>query len=171
VGSPITVSFPVTDPEKGRVGWDLWVGTKYAATGNCCFTGSSTTITMNSAGVYRIGTQAIDQALNLSTRPSLVVRIGGATGEPPIARATLDKLSGPVPLTVNIDMSASNDPDGSNIPTYLFGCVEGSLTRSRKPQGSCTFTTPGTYWIQLLVQDNSGYVDQISAYVVATPGP
>jgi subtilisin family serine protease len=171
VGSAITLNFPVIDPENGNVGWDLWIGTKYAATGSCCYTASSTTIIFNNAGVYRIGTQAIDQALNLSTRPSVVVRIGGATGQPPIARASLDKLSGPVPLTVNIDMSASVDPDGNSIPTYLFGCVEGSLTRSKKPQGSCTYTTPGTYWVQLLVQDNSGYVDQISAYVVATPKP
>jgi subtilisin family serine protease len=171
VGSTITVSYPVTDPEMSPTGWDLWVGTKYVAIGRCCFTGASTTLTLNNAGVYRFGTQAIDQMLNLSTRQSAVVRIGGATGEPPIARATLDTISGPVPLTVNIDMSASVDPDGTKIPTYLFSCKEGSLTRSRKPQGSCTFTTPGVHWIKLLVQDNSGYVDQISAYVTATPGP
>jgi hypothetical protein len=166
-GSTLTVSFPTTEP--GQVAWDLWAGTKYAVTGACCFTGSSTTVTFTNAGVYRIATQAIDRALNLSTRPSVVVRIGGATGQPPIASATLDKTSGAVPLTVKIDMSGSVDPDGSKIPTYLFGCEEGSLTRSRKPQGSCTFTTPGTHWIKLLVQDNSGYVDQVSAYVVATP--
>jgi subtilisin family serine protease len=166
-GSTLTVSFPTTEP--GQVTWDLWVGTKYAVTGSCCFTGSSTTVTFNNAGVYRIATQAIDRELNLSTRPSVVVRIGGATGEPPIASATLDKQSGSVPLTVNIDMSASVDPDGSKIPTYLFGCEQGSLIRSRKPQGSCTFTTPGAYWIKLLVQDSSGYVDQVSAYVVVTP--
>jgi hypothetical protein len=52
-----------------------------------------------------------------------------------------------------------------------FLCEEGgSLVRSRKAQGSCTYTTPGVHWIQLLVQDASGYVDQISAYVTATPG-
>jgi hypothetical protein len=27
----------------------------------------------------------------------------------------------------------------------------------------------GTYWIEVLVFDNSGYADLISAYVVATP--
>jgi subtilisin family serine protease len=166
-GSTVTVSFPTTEP--GQVAWDLWAATKYVVTGACCFTGSSTTVTFTSAGVYRIGTQAIDRALNLSARPSVVVRIGGATGEPPIANATIDKLTGPVPLKVNIDMSASVDPEGNRISTYLFGCEEGSLTRSRKPQGSCTFTTPGVHWIKLLVQNNSGYVDQVSAYVVATP--
>ncbi len=168
-GSTITVNFPVTDPENSQTGWDLWIGMKYAARGACCFTGGSTTVTLTDKGVYRIGTQAIDRALNLSTRPSVVVRIGGATGEPPIAVAALDRSSGPVPLTVNIDMSASS-ANGGKIATYYVGCEDGSLTRSRKPQGSCTYTTPGTHWIQLLVQDASGYVDQISAYVTATPG-
>ena len=167
VGGTVTVSFPTTG--QGSVAWDMWAGTKYVVTGSCCFTSDSTTVTFNTAGVYRIATQAIDRALNLSTRQSAVVRIGGATGEPPIAAATLDKLNGPAPLKVNIDMSASVDPDGGRIPTYLFGCEEGSLTRSRKPQGSCTFSTPGVHWIKLLVQDASGYVDQISVYVVVTP--
>ena len=167
VGGTVTVSFPTTG--QGSVGWDMWAATKYVVSGSCCFTNPSTAVIFNSAGVYRISTQAIDQALNLSARQSAVVRVGGATGEPPIAAATLDKLTGPAPLKINFDMSASVDPDGGKIPTYLFGCEEGSLLRSRKAQGSCTFTTPGVHWIKLLVQDVSGYVDQVSAYVVVTP--
>ena len=79
-GSTITVSFPATDPEGGSVSWDMWIGQKSGASGSCCFSGSSTTVTLNDAGVYRIGTQAIDKELNLSSRQSAVVRIGGATG-------------------------------------------------------------------------------------------
>jgi thermitase len=168
VGSTITVRFPVKTSKNGQVGWDLWIGQQYATSGTCCFTGTSATFTLSTAGVYRIGTQAIDQQLNLSARQSAVVRIGGATGEPPIASATLDKLSGPIPLTVNIDMSASVDPDGS-IKYYYFGCGDGTLTGSRSPNMSCSFSKPGPYWIMLMVQDNSGYSDFISAYVVATP--
>jgi len=166
-GSTLTVSFPTNEP--GQVAWDLWAGTKFVVTGACCFTGTSTTVTFNSAGVYRIATQAIDRELNLSARPSVVVRIGGAAGTPPIASAAIDRQSGPVPLTVNIDMSASVALDGGKIAAYLFGCEDGTLIRSRKAQGSCTFTTPGAYWIKLLVQDSSGYVDQVSAFAVATP--
>jgi subtilisin family serine protease len=166
-GSTITVSFPVTASKNGQVGWDLWLATQNSAHGACCFTGTSTTVTLNTPGVYRIGTQAIDQTLSLSPRPSVVVRIGGATGEPPIASATLDTLSGPVPLTVNIDASASVDPDGT-IGNYYFACGDTNLIGSRKPRGSCTFKTPGTYWIEVMVQDGSGNVDLISAYVVAT---
>src|SRR5437667_2594212 len=170
-GSTITVSFPATDPEGGPVSWDLWIGQKSGASGSCCFSGSSTTVTLNDAGVYRIGTQAIDKELNLSSRQSAVVRSGGATGEPPVASASIDKLSGVVPLTVNIDMSASSDADGT-VQYYFFNCGGGSFTPgSQSAQGSCVFTMPGTYWIMLQVQDNSGNVDLISAYAVATPVP
>jgi subtilisin family serine protease len=170
-GSTITVSFPATDPEGGLVKWDLWIGQKGGASGRCCFigSGSATTVTLDNAGVYRIATQAIDSTLNLSARPSAVVRIGGATGEPPIASATLDKQSGPVPLTVNIDMSASLDPDG-RIQYYFFDCGNGGLTAgSQISQGSCSYDKPGTYWLLLEVQDSSGNMDVVSAYVVATP--
>jgi len=166
-GSTISVSFPATDPEAGQAMWDLWVGYSNGAAGTCCFTATSTTVTVSTPGVYRFTTQAIDSTLNLSARQSAVVRIGGATGEPPIANATLDKQSGPVPLTVNIDMSASFDPDGT-IQYYFFDCGSGAIGYSR-PTGSCTFNTPGAYWIMLQVQDNSGNVDVISAYAVATP--
>jgi hypothetical protein len=126
---------------------------------------------LNNVGVYRFGTQAIDRELNFSTRESVVVRIGGATGEPPTARATIDKLSGAVPLTVNIDMSASSDADGS-IQNYFFNCGGGTFTPgSPSSNGSCTFNSPGVYWIMLQVRDNSGSMDLISAYATATPVP
>ncbi len=169
-GSTITVSFTATDPEgAGPVMWDLWVSQRGGASGGCCFIGSPTTVTLSNAGVYRLATQAIDSTLNLSARQSAVVRIGGATGEPPIASAKLDKQSGPVPLTVNIDMSASFDPDGT-IQYYFFDCGSGAVGLSR-PNGSCVFNTPGAYWILLHVQDNSGNMDTVSAYAVATPTP
>lgn len=169
VGGNVTVNFPVTDSKGGPLPWDMWASGLYGASGWCCFTGSSSSITFSSAGVYRIGVQAIDQELNLSTRPTAVVSVGGATGTPPIAAATVDKLSGPVPLTVNFDMSGSTDPDGT-ISYYYFICGgTGFATGSTSPKGSCTYTTPGAYWNELEVQDNSGYVDIISVYTVATP--
>src|ERR1051326_4954208 len=168
-GSTINVSFPATDPEGGPVSWDLWMGMRLAASGSCCYSGSSTTVTFDSAGVYRISTQAIDRELNLSTRQSAVVRIGGATGTPPIATAVLDRVSGAAPLTVNIDMSGSTDPDGTII-SYFMDCGGGTFTSgSPTSQGSCSFVTPGTYWLLLQAEDNSFNYDALSAYVVVTP--
>ena len=167
-GSTITVNFPVAGPKSGQVGWDLWISTQNSAHGSCCLIGTSATIKLDSPGVYRIGSQAINQSLDLSARSSAVVRIGGATGDPPIAAATVDQLSGRVPLTVNVDASASKDPDGT-IRSYYFGCGDGSMTGSRKSRADCTLTAPGTYWIRVMVVDDSDYTDVISAYVVATP--
>src|SRR6266567_510639 len=100
---------------------------------------------MNTAGAFRITTQAIDGELNFSNRQSAVVRIGGATGTPPIANAVFSTLTGTAPLTVNIDMSTSTDPDGT-IQKYIITCKYGaSGTFDFGPTGSCVYDTPGSY--------------------------
>jgi len=168
-GSTITVSFPVTDPEGRQTAWDFWVGANSTAIGTCCLTSSSTAFTLNNPGVYRVSVQAIDNELNFSPRQTAVVRIGGATGEPPLASVTVDKLSGQVPLTVTVDGSTSTDADGT-VVHYFFNCGGGVFTpAAQESQGTCTYDTPGPYWISLDVQDNSGNMDVLSAYVVATP--
>jgi len=170
---PVTasVSFPSTDPEGGLVGKDLWIAQKNGTSGSCCYTDSTTSVDIGSAGVYRFSTNAIDRELNGSTRPTVVVRLGGATGDPPIVSASLDRSSGPVPLTVNIDMSASSDPDGT-VQWYFMNCGNNSYTPgSQSPVGSCQYETPGVYWLMLQVQDDSGNLDLMPAYVVATPVP
>jgi hypothetical protein len=168
VGTTVSVNFPVSDPEGGPVGWDLWL-TGAAGNGNCCNTGSSTSLQLNAAGAYRITVQAIDQELNFSDRQTAVVRIGGATGTPPIARASLDKLTGAAPLTVNIDMSGSIDPDGT-IQSYTTICEWGKNGLAFSGvKTTCTYDIPGTYWIILQVIDNSGLLDVFPTYVVVTP--
>jgi len=177
VGTTVRVGFPVTDPDSHTIApaWDVWAAGQNFSSGSCCFTGSSVDLLFNSAGVYRVSAMAIDQELNLSARPSAVVRIGSPlpTGEPPIANATLDKLSGAVPFTVNMDMSASFDPDGASSPGiqyYFMNCGGGGFTAGQTTAlGSCNYTVPGTYWLLLQVQDYSGQMDLLSAYVVATP--
>src|SRR5262249_1290838 len=145
--------------------WDVWAAGLYGSSGSCCFTGPAVNMTFSSAGVWRISAMAIDQELNTSPRPSTVVRIGtpAPTGEPPIAAVSLDKMSGPVPLTVNVDMHNSVDQDGT-IQYYYIGCGGvGFASGSSSPYGTCTYDTPGAYWMLLQVQDNSGQMDLISA--------
>jgi len=165
VGTAVTVNFPVTDPNGGSTAWELIVGNYYGYW-TCCFTGSSVSVTPSVAGVYRISAQAMDPQLNLSTRQSAVLRVGGATGTPPIASYSLNKLSGPVPLTVTVNMSSSSDPDGT-IQTYFIGCGNGTFMIGASSTGNCIYTTPGPYWLQLYVADNSGNYDFHSAYVIA----
>jgi subtilisin family serine protease len=169
VGTVVSINFPAVDPEGGPVAWDIWQTSQSVASGICCQTSPSYNLPINAAGVYRISTQAIDKELNFSTRQTAVVRIGGATGTPPIAGATFDKLTGPAPLTVNIDMSASTDPDGT-IKQYIIVCQNGmSGVFQTGKTSTCTYDTPGTYWIWLEVLDNDNLVDTLSAYAVVTP--
>ena len=167
VGVPVTIGFSASDPQGLPVGWDLWASTKNESSGFCCYSGPSASVTFNTAGVYRVSVQAINHELSSSSPETAIISIGSATGIPPIAAATLDSESGPVPLTVNVNMSGSFDPDGS-ISYYFIGCGGYTVT-SLQPTGSCTFSSPGTYWLLLQVQDNAGFVGVISKYVVVTP--
>jgi hypothetical protein len=167
--STATVNFPVTDPDGGQTMWDLWVSYDHGAGGSCCYADSSALTAVGTVGVYRFSAQAIDSTLSLSARQSVVVRTGGATGEPPLINVVVDKQSGPVPLTVNIDLGGSTDADGT-VQGYYFNCGGGTFASgSQNSKGSCTFVTPGTYWLLLQVQDDSGLMDIASAYAVATP--
>ena len=168
VGTTVSVNFSATDPEGGPVAWDLWQSALGGGFGMCCYTGTYS-YAINQAGVYRIGVQAMDSELNVSTRQTAVVRIGGATGTPPIASATFDKLTGTAPLTVNVDMSGSTDPDGT-VQTYTIICdyATGGFYLSG-PKAACSYDTPGNYWMMLIVKDNAGLTDRMSAYVVVTP--
>jgi subtilisin family serine protease len=168
VGSIVSVYFSATDPEGGPVAWDLWQSGLSSGFGLCCQTGAYS-YSINQAGVYRIAVQAMDSELNVSDRQTAVVRIGGATGTPPVVAATFDKLTGTVPLTVNVDMSGSTDSDGT-VQTYTIVCnyATGGLAVSG-PKGSCSYDTPGSYWMMLIVKDNAGLTDRMSAYVIVTP--
>src|SRR5262249_35405116 len=99
----VTINFPATDPAGGTVSWDLRAGYLNGTSGSCCYSAPSTQLTLNSASAYRITVQGIDPELNVSENYSTVVHVGGAVGEPPIARASVDQTTGPVPLTVNYD--------------------------------------------------------------------
>jgi hypothetical protein len=66
-------------------------------------------------------------------------------------------------------MSSSTDPDGT-IKTYTILCdYAGDGVGYAGPRASCTYATPGSYWIMLQVTDNDGLTDIMPAYAVATP--
>jgi hypothetical protein len=168
VGTTVTVNFPVTDPDGGSTGWELW-STSTIANGGCCMTTSSYSFPINSAGAYRISTIAINSRLSLSNKQSTVVRIGGSTATPPLINATIDKLSGPAPLTVNVDMTGSTG-FGATLISYFTVCQFGTTgVGASGPKGSCTYSTPGTYWMLLELTDSNGLTDVQSAYIVVTP--
>jgi hypothetical protein len=121
------------------------------------------------AGVFRMGAQAMDQQLNTSARQTTLVTVGGATAQPPLAVAAFDSLTGPAPLTVNIDLSGSTDPDGF-VQYYFVICDNpGSAGSVTTPIVSCTYTSPGTHWMIAGVYDNSLLIDTVTAFATVTP--
>ena len=166
-GTVVNVSYSGSDPEGGTMLWGY-----FGAGGVCCYsTLQSFNVTLSSAGVYRISGQAIDRELNLSPVSSVVVRIGGATGEPPVADLAIDVASGPPPLTVSYDATGSYDPDGSTL-TYFPSCEDSTglgVTPAGPPTGTCTFTEPGPHTIRVSVRDANSYYDERRVHVMVTP--
>ncbi|MCX7088317.1 MAG: PKD domain-containing protein, partial [Methylococcales bacterium] len=78
----------------------------------------------------------------------------GSTNVSPIASFTATPTSGSAPLTVNLDASASTDPDGS-IVDYNWTSTEGTSVSTGKTY-SVTFYQAGIYTITLTATDNLG---------------
>jgi subtilisin family serine protease len=171
VGTTIEVDFPLTAPAGGQTAWELGISGGGSGSLSCCVTNPFFLLPMNQPGVYRIGAQAIDQQLNTSSRQTTLVTVGGATAKPPLANATFDRLSGPAPLTVNIDMSGSTDSDGTIIG-YVVGC-DGPASAdyipfTSNPNGQCNYTTSGPHYIYMLVLDDMHQLDVVTAYAMVT---
>jgi len=83
--------------------------------------------------------------------------IAAGSNRPPFAAATASPTSGPVPLTVNFDASASSDPDTGDTLTYVwyFG-DRSSHVLTQSPTVSYTYSAKGTFFAELYVQDEKG---------------
>jgi PKD repeat protein len=160
-----TVNYAVSDPERQLTGWELTISNDGVASHWCCFTDPNVSVRFAQAGVYRVGVDAIDAELQRTgNRQTAIVWVGGATGTPPVADITVDKLSGPVPLTVTA-RSQSYDPGGNRLSAAIMGDCQGSET------ATCTFDTPGVYSIIALAKNGSGLQDWVWETVVAYPEP
>lgn len=77
----------------------------------------------------------------------------GASAQPPIARATADRVSGVAPLEVAFSSGGSADPDGT-IVDYKWSFGDGST--SIAPNPLYTYYKAGTYIAMLTVTDKDG---------------
>ncbi|HEU4403208.1 MAG TPA: S8 family serine peptidase [Candidatus Polarisedimenticolia bacterium] len=165
IGGSVTVAFPLTVPAGGQGFWRSSAGGISTVTTGVSLTWGPFT----QAGVVRMGAQAMDQQLNTAARQTTLVTVGGATALPPLAVATFDTLTGPAPLSVNIDLSGSTDPDGT-IQWYFAICDNpGSGSAVPTPIVTCTYTSPGAHWMIAGVFDNSGNADTVTAFAMVTP--
>ncbi|SDT39587.1 Protein of unknown function [Jiangella sp. DSM 45060] len=84
----------------------------------------------------------------------------------PVARISASATSGPLPLEVSFDGSASIDPEGGPI-TYAWDFDGDGSTDSTEPEASYTYTTAGDYTVALTVTDADGLQDIANVEVAA----
>ena len=89
----------------------------------------------------------------------------GGRNRNPVARASADRTSGPVPLTVVFSSSGSADPEGGAL-RYRWSFGDGATSTAASP--SHTYTAAGTYQPTLTVTDGDGLTG--SASLVVTVG-
>jgi glucose/arabinose dehydrogenase/PKD repeat protein len=91
--------------------------------------------------------------------------------QPPIAVISAQPTSGPAPLTVAFDGTASSDPDGDPV-TYAWDLDgDGALDDSTSPAPSYTYAQAGSYTATLQVTDPSGATGTASATITAGNTP
>jgi glucose/arabinose dehydrogenase/chitodextrinase len=82
----------------------------------------------------------------------------------PVASFTTSPSSGPAPLTVTFDGSASNDPDGQPI-TYEWAFGD-NTTSTAGPTVQHTYGAAGSYTAMLVVRDGSGNASPPTSQVI-----
>jgi cytochrome c len=83
----------------------------------------------------------------------------------PVASFTASPSSGPAPLTVTFDGSASNDPDGQPI-TYEWAFGD-NTTSTTGPTVQHTYGAAGSYTATLVVRDGSGNASPPASQIIS----
>ncbi|MGH1486490.1 MAG: PKD domain-containing protein [Cellvibrionaceae bacterium] len=125
--------------------------------------GDATTYTFNEPGTYDVQLQVEDGAGLLGTTTQTITVASPDNNIAPVANAANStNLSGPSPLSVNFDASASAD-DRNQIARYMWdfggGQVVEGITVTRE------FTAVGDYTVRLTVEDVQGLRSQVELVV------
>jgi glucose/arabinose dehydrogenase/PKD repeat protein len=107
------------------------------------------------------------KALYYVTHDNQVRRIAytGSANRSPTAVANATPSAGAVPLTTNFSSAGSSDPDGNPL-TYRWDFKDGTpISTSANP--THTFTTAGTYVVELTVNDGRGGTDTATVRIDA----
>lgn len=168
LGYPITLYGSATDPDDDLIrGWQWEVisapsGSNYsladAATPNALFT-------TNMIGDYFLTLIAWDGLLWSDPDAVVVVVV---ENQPPTAIADATPLSGPTPLTVHFDGTASFDPEGGGL---FYDWNFGDLTFGTGANPTHEYTDPGTYAAFLIVTDDFGNDDFDTIYITVDEPP
>ena len=111
---------------------------------------------------------AVDQRGNLYIADSTNSRVREILNTPPTASFTASSTSGRAPLTLNVDASASSDPDGQ-ITRYVWEFGDGATAGGGK--ASHKYTKAGTFTAKLTVTDDAGATGTTTRTITVTAPP
>lgn len=86
----------------------------------------------------------------------------------PVAKFTINKKHGPLPLDVQLDASDSTDPENASLQ---FAWIKDGKTISTNAKTTITFTEPGNQPITLRVTDEKGAFRELTQHVIAGNSP
>ncbi len=149
---PLTVNFDGSgssdsDGTISTYAWDFGDGNS----GN----GSSASHTYNQTGSFTASLIVTDDDGAKDTA-TVAVTVAEPTNQPPTASFTASSTSGPAPLAVNFDGSASSDPEGRPL-TYAWDFGDGNSGAGQTV--SHTYQSSGNFTATLTVTDEGGLSD------------
>lgn len=119
--------------------------------------------TFTIAGTYGVEL-TVEDAEGLTSTATVSIMANTPGNNAPVAIATANPLSGTIPLDVNFSGDSSTDDVG--ITNYLWDFKDGSATVT-DANPIHTFTTAGTYQVELTVEDAEGLTDTATITIVA----
>jgi PKD repeat protein/LmbE family N-acetylglucosaminyl deacetylase len=155
------------EPTSGPVGTTVTItGAGFTGTNSVKFNGVEAAFNVDSAaqitatvpdGATTGTITATTPAGTVTSATSFVVTAPVPENHAPTAAMTADVISGPAPLTVTFDGSASSDPDSGDTLTYVWNFGDGTVpTESTSAVIQHVYSTPGAFTATLNVRDNHG---------------
>lgn len=137
--------------------WNLGDGTKLESHG--------ISHTYDTAGTYEVVLTVLDADGN-SDETTLEIQVV-EEGTPPVANIKTDVSSGPVPLKVNFDASASTDSE-NDIVNYEWDFDNDGEVDGTGNKASYTYSTVGDYEARLIATDSTGNTDESIVDITVT---
>ncbi|MFO1448887.1 MAG: PKD domain-containing protein [Opitutaceae bacterium] len=158
---PLTVTFSSSgsyDPD-GTVTSYLWsFGSGFTSTE------ANPTYTYTAAGTFNVTLTVTDND-GLSSIATVGITVNPPPNQPPTAVIAASATSGTAPLPVAFSGTGSFDPDGA-IVSYAWSFGDGTTSSLVSPSKS--YSSPGTFTVQLKVTDDRGATASTTTTVVVT---
>jgi hypothetical protein len=117
----------------------------------------------NTPGTYRIQFRVTNEIGETDTleQPLSVTIILSTQDLPPVAAALADPIEQFINLPVHFSDDGSADPDGGPIVAYAWDFDNDGIFEVQGPVADHTWTEPGVYPVQFMVEDDEGNTDTL----------